>query len=231
MTGKKPILRTMVHHPLCTRFVTPLLPIALALCACAFFASCGISGGSGSAAPTNIISPSSDDPVNNLFRFTTTDTENFAAHGGNYHGTAIFYKIYTNTSTLISEASSITVSGGQAKNKATALSYRLLNGEASVIPPSSVSKQVTIRLTNETSYTAGITYSGSTKVPTRENATSFGFTPSYYPKTTDSDFAGDETPSGPWYVAAFAAATVYEEGSLQDTYSEFKYLGYVKISE
>ena len=194
------------------------------------FFSCGVSGGGGggtsssSSSNGSVNSPSYDDPANNLYRFTTLDSKYYNQPAGNiYKGTAIYYKIYSDRSTCISEASSIVSAGSGGKNRVDTLGFKPLSGNEIVIAPSSSNKNVTIRLFNETSYTA----SGYKRA---NGSSNFQFNSSYYPGMagdTNCDFSGTVTSTGPWYVSAFAFAVVNSNGA--NNYFEPRNLGMIKI--
>jgi len=61
--------------------------------------SCGVSGGSSAASPSSSHFPSCDDPTQNYFSFTTEAASNYAQNA--FLGTAVYYKIYTSTSNII----------------------------------------------------------------------------------------------------------------------------------
>lgn len=200
------------------------------LFACFIFCSCGIGGGGGGIAISSVSSPSTDDPAYNLFRFTTSDSINYNANPSCYKGTSIFYRIYTDTSVLAADSSEIiaATNSSVASGKAMldAKGFQFLNDANPVIGASSSDRNVSIRLFNETSFSASISPDGG--VPTRvAGLGNFQFSSSKYPVNSDIDFSGTETTTGPWYVAAFAAA-VFQDGS-NISYSSLSYLDYVRI--
>lgn len=196
--------------------------------AAVFCFSCGVSSSSSASAPSTAHSPSPDDPTQNYFGFTTDDASNSASNGSHYKGTAILYKIYTSSSSPTSDYSSVE-GAADAKTRLDALGYKFLNGASFVIPASSSNQSVEIRLFDETSYTKGIKINGSvTGIPTRHASGNFQFSSTYYPSSSEGDFSGSATTTGPWYVAAYALPAIQED-SLVYTYPSFKYLGVVKI--
>lgn len=198
--------------------------------------SCGTGGGGSAAvtAPSEVVSPSTDDPVNNLWRFKTSCAQNISAYGENYKGTAVYYKIYTDQSTALQDAAAITALEANPKSafdKMTSLNFALLNGVDVLVPKKTTDQNVEVRLCNESSYTADIKIdSNSIGAPKRASVSNgFAFTNIYSPKSTDSDFKGTESANGPWYVVGFACASVVDESTLALSVSP-KYLGILKIS-
>ncbi len=190
--------------------------------------ACGVSGGGGGSSGSSgsssgsVTSPNCDDPVNNLYRFTTLDSSYYNQPAGNiYRGTAIYYRIYSDRSTCISQASSVVAAGSGGKNKLDNYNYKKLGGNDISVPPSSSNQNVTIRLFKETIYSE----SGYKRA---NGSSNFQFNSTYYPGNDSiGDFEGTVTSDGPWYVAAFAFAVVDSSGSV--SYNEPRYLGMVKI--
>lgn len=208
------------------------LSVIFIIMLCCLLASCGESVSYSAAPPTNVTSPSPDDPTQNLFRFTTSDSEN-AVYGDNYKGTAIYYKIYTSESNLLSEQKSIVNAGKNnyetGISTMTSCGYQQMNGASFIIPKADYNRNVEIRLFDETTFSAGITAAG-TKItdPTRNINGNFQFTNAYHPLSGDNDFrGGTQTSAGPWYVAAFACTVLQPTITYQ--LSPLTYLGYVKI--
>lgn len=195
--------------------------------------SCGVSSSSTASSPTSNHSPAADDPTQNYFSFQTDAAANYAAYGSSgYMGVAIYYKIYTNASNIITHYNTINAesTGAGGKSKLESYGYQWLNGSQYVIPSSDKNQNVEIRLFDETAYTKGIKVDGnSIAEPVRyiSNKT-FQFSSTEYPKTGDADLNGSETSTGPWYVAAYAVSVLYTTSMTFD-YSKPKYLGYIKI--
>ena len=207
--------------------------IALSAALIVLCVSCGVSGGGGGgSSPTSSHSPAADDPTQNYFSFTTNAAANYAEYQNGYKGVAVYYKIYTSSSTLLSHYSTIAAetTGIGGKQKLESLGYRLLNGADYIIPSAQTNQNVEIRLFDETAYTRCIKIGGvDSGTPARylQNKT-FQFSSTEYPRTGDGDFNGSETSTGPWFVAAYAVS-VLQTINLTYDYSKPKYLGYTRI--
>ena len=117
--------------------------------------SCGVSSSSTASSPTSNHSPATDDPTQNYFSFQTDAAANFAAYGSSgYMGVAIYYKIYTNASNIITHYNTINAesTGAGGKSKLESYGYQWLNGSQYVIPSSDKNQNVEIRLIDETAY-------------------------------------------------------------------------------
>ena len=193
--------------------------------------SCGVSSSTSAASPSSSHSPACDDPTQNYFSFTTDAASNYAQNA--FRGTAVYYKIYTSADTIISHYNTIAAetTGAGGKGKLDSYGYRLLNGADYIIPASSASQTIEIRLFDETAYTKYIKINGTDSVaPARYlPGKTFQFSSTEYPRTGDGDFNGSETSTGPWYVAAYAVSVVRADSGTTNEYSKPKYLGYTKI--
>lgn len=196
---------------------------------CFLSVSCGESVSYSAAPPSDVISPTPADPSQNLFRFTTAEDLNTT-------GTSVYYRIYTDESKLLQDQSAIMNQGTDSNyqpriNKMNSLGYRLINGAERLIPATNANRFIEIRLSDETSFTAGIVVAGTaTGIPSRFSYGNFKFSNSYYPHTNETDFDGTQTSAGPWYVAAFACSVISENGVSAPQLGPLRYLGYVRIS-
>ncbi len=196
--------------------------------------SCGVSGGSSASSPSSSHSPSCDDPTQNYFEFVTAGAENTAQYSNGYKGVAIFYRIYTNASDITNfynNSIASETSGDTARNKLVNAGYKNLNGAIDfIVPASSTNQTVDIRLFDETSYSKGIKVNGTVIAQPTRNVSNktFQFSSTEYPRTSDGDFGGTETSTGPWYVGAYAVSVVQGQSMLNE-HSKPKYLGYIKI--
>lgn len=218
-----------------------IIGILIIVMASVFCISCGTGGGGGGGtAPSRVTSPAYEDPSQNLYSFLTADSANITENPSTYKGTAVLYKIYTNLSTLYSEVDAInaanTGSPESGYSKLQSYNFQFMCGGI-IFSPAASDRSISIRLFNETAYTAGITINGGgAGFPTRSGSltgSSFTFTSSYYPNlggATDNDFTGVATADGPWYVAAYAAAAVQQPVGLNYSYS-LRYLGVLRIKK
>lgn len=214
-----------------TKHFTKFLSIAFVISLFFLLTACGVSGGGGGSSSSSsssssgtVTSPSCDDPANNLYRFTTLDSNYYNQPSGSvYRGTAVYYKIYSDSSACTSQASSIVAAGSGGKNTLDSYGYQKLSGSDITVAPASSNQNVTIRLFKETSYAA----SGYKRA---NGSSDFQFSSTYYPGMAgdaNGDFTGTANNTGPWYVAAFAFAVVNTGGA--DTFNEPRYLGMVKV--
>ena len=196
---------------------------------CFLSVSCGESVSYSAAPPSDVISPFPADPSQNLFRFNTAEDLNTT-------GTSVYYRIYTDESKLLQDQSAIINAGTDSNyqqriNKMIGLGYKLINGSERLIPATNANRFIEIRLSDETSFTAGIVVAGtSIGIPNRFSYGHFKFSNAYYPHSGESDFDGTQTSAGPWYVAAFACSIISENGVSTPQQGPLKYLGYVRIS-
>ena len=196
---------------------------------CILLGSCGESVSYSAAPPSNVISPSYADPSQNLFRFTTAEDLNTT-------GTVVYYKIYTDESKLHQDLTAIMSKGTDSNYgpritwMTEQLKYKKMNGEDILIQATNSNRNVEIRLSDETSFTAAIVVAGTqTGIPERFNHQNFNFSNTYYPQS-ETDFEGTQTSAGPWYVAAFAFSIISENGVSSPQQGPLKYLGCVRIS-
>lgn len=195
---------------------------------CILLGSCGESVSYSAAPPSNVISPSYADPTQNLFRFTTAEDLNTT-------GTTVYYRIYTDINRLYQDQSDIMNKGNDSNyqpriNRMTALGYQKMNGSDILIQATNSNRNVEIRLSDETSFTAAIVVAGTqTDIPERFNHQTFNFSNTYYPQS-ETDFEGTQTSAGPWYVAGFACSIISENGVSSPQQGPLKYLGCVRIS-
>ena len=197
---------------------------------CFLSVSCGESVSYSAAPPSDVISPSPDDPSQNLFRFNTAEDLNTT-------GTAVYYKIYTDESKLLQDQSTIMNQGTDSNyepriTKMLGLNYKPINGVPDfLIPAVNASRFVEIRLSDETSFTADIVVAGTSMgTPSRFSYGNFKFSNTYHPQTNETDFDGTETSAGPWFVAAFAFSIISENGVSTPQRGPLVYIGYVRIS-
>ena len=201
---------------------------------------------------------SNTDFAENYFEFNTYETD-FDNEGGlQFQGTEVYYKIYSNSSTMLSQvealqslASSDSSSTAAANRMITTNSYQPLKAlsysQDTLIPYTGSNKKVKIRLTDYLDmdeFSSKITISKSTisdektdtvLTPVRnlaERSTfNFGRTgvSDKVPKSEDEDVNYTSMSDGnKWYVAMFAVA-VGMDNLLTPYYSNILYLGSVTI--
>lgn len=139
-------------------------------CLFLFNLSCGLDVYEVIPAPTSVIHPldyENEDPAEKYFNFWTN--EKFQLSNFTFLGTDVYYKIYNNYSTMLSDRATLqsladsTTSTNSASTMRQSLSYQplLYKGETSavLIPAESANRQVYIRLSNyqdEPAYSARI---------------------------------------------------------------------------
>ena len=196
-----------------------------------------------------------------FFEFKTNDYDNkeylaSAKQNFIYLGTAVYYRIYNNTSTMSSKIATITALNttsnySKAAEKMIDLGYQQLGTSGRTITPliaaASTNRTINIRLTNygsESAYQARVTVDdtelvdsdGTSVVPRRKgNTYSFDFgrdgTNNTVPEDGDSDVqhSSSFTTDNTWYVDMFAVA-VGRDTTYSSSYSLVLHLGSVAIA-
>ncbi|MGN0739199.1 MAG: hypothetical protein ACI4LX_03420 [Treponema sp.] len=225
------------------------------------FQACGLDTFYNLEPPVNIIHKplyNTADHAQMYFDFYTNDAANKALSGFNYLGTAVYYRIYNNYSTMLSRNASIDAVNNSsnyntAAERLISYGYKELNtsdGSVSplVAPSSSNSRHVQIRLTDynemnssslDTAFLPYIKVDGSTSgfgTPRREEGKykfDFGRTSKDSecpkPNSSDSDFeSGSFSEANKYYVDMYAVA-VGRDTSYTTYYSNVLHLGAVPI--
>ncbi len=203
--------------------------------------------------------PDTTDESKNYCAFHTSDVQNNNAAAGYFKGFEVYYRIYTNRSTLESERLRIDSYNEDESTQAMAFSYmtstykyRRLTGsgrlsEYPLIPGDSYNRDVYIRLYNITGggYTAGIkvynagedsTLLNDFGIPRRTKGGITGNTDDYtfkidYIKSGDDDVSWTTfTENEIFYVQFYVVAYGYDE-SYQSLYSELFSLGYITLKK
>lgn len=228
-----------------------------------FLCSCGLDQFYVLEAPDNVINQPTIDSAtytaqtafdNAYFEFVTSDHKNDELNGGDfkYMGTAVYYRIYNNYSTMETHKNAVdsiasSTNNSGAFSKIESYKYKELgydNGSRSPLIPSASSDQtVKIRLTNyqdSPDYKARIEIDGTEIcIPLRTgNKKSFDFgrknasDEKDLPLSDDEDVEYSSSPSTEniWYVCLYAVA-VGRDNSFTSYYSNVLYLGSVAIND
>lgn len=228
-------------------------------CLILFNVSCGLDTVYYLEAPNNTVhKPDCDsiDQTDSYFEFWTVD-KNY--DGLRFLGTEVYYKIYTDSSRLKSEAANLqslsnseTSTSASAERMINTYGFKALQAEgysdrSILIPASGSNQRIYIRLSDYgTEWPAKITVNGnniygssSLVIPVRNISTrpSFNFQaikltqPDKLPQSGDADLntSGTATAADSWYISMFAVA-VGQDSTYSHMYSNILYLGSVKIS-
>ncbi len=219
---------------------------------CLFLSSCGMQQYYSLDAPAVYHRPdySSEDYTTKYFRFRTasnSDSGEFTVLG-----TAVYYKIYADSTRLNSDVNSVetvnTVSNGSAAARRVieTLGYKQLGSSAGArtpFIPGSSSQEVYIRLMSygsEDAYAAKVSIGGAVQswLPRRSDNNhtfEFGRTGSAYGSnasnnawTSDDDVTGTSS-NGVWYVNMYAVS-VGRDANFTNYYSLVTHLGSVRIN-
>jgi hypothetical protein len=193
-------------------------------------------------------SPSENDPVNNYFKFKTSDEDNNSS--AYFKGYEIYYRIYSDKATRNSDVSAI--SAYNDANPTTALttlvsSYRytrmVYTGKTTDIPlieGTTTNRVISIRLTDYFTYKASISDdgsndgSGSLGIPMRtlnDGTKIVSFDYGNIHTSGDSDVSSNSSSSPDvWYVQAYVVAYGYDE-SYKPYYSSLFSLAHVVIKK
>ena len=217
-----------------------------------YFSSCGLDTFFVINAPNYIVwEPTYNntiDEADKYFEFRTNEDQDPSVI---FLGTDVYYKIYSNPSTLDSEHSSIMnlAKGDNTSNQAAdrmIASYRFQplrakghTDQVVLIPNNDSNRNVKIRLVDYLPYEAAqVSISGSNQgIPVRSlpNNPSFDFfsqSDEYKPKSDDADTSISSSSTNPdvYYVSMFAVA-VGQDNTYARLYSNVLYLGSVQISK
>ncbi|MBE6344295.1 MAG: hypothetical protein J6B32_06315 [Spirochaetaceae bacterium] len=189
----------------------------------------------------NRITENPSDPSERFFSFRTVTNSSSADI---FTGTAVYYCLYNNYSTMTSNMASISNLIGEdysdaAMNRVLNLGYQpiFLNDSDIIVPSSSGAVSVVIRLFTEGEYSAEVLINGSNVgVPLRTPLlTGFTFDPDKdnfpVPKETDGDvnYSSAFTEENTWYVAAYAVS-IGRSLELTPVYSQVVPLGYLSFN-
>jgi hypothetical protein len=197
--------------------------VSLCICCLLFFSGCGLDEYYIVNAPYSIVHGSyynTTDYTEKYFDFWTNDAANYAADSSfDYLGTAVYYKIYNNYSTMTSAASAITALNSSTTYSAAAdkmiesYGYRELvttaTSQSPLIPASASNQRVYIRLSDYQSdisfaaklvigYSGDISVAATTGIPRRNVSGKYTFnfgrttkdsTYSKVPANGDSDYS------------------------------------------
>lgn len=194
--------------------------------------------------PPSLVSSPSTDPVSRYFCFYTNDSNNSSLDV--FLGTAVYYKIYNNTSTMNSDISSINLANKEYSsdgvNRLLSLGYQPMTSSSTtddpLFPVSTSNRKIRIRLFTEGSgdlYAEGIFINDSPSSwgnPQRfDRSHSFNFTDSsMIPSLSDLDVKGTQNEgTTSWYVNAYAVSTG-KDMYLANLYSQVIHLGYIVIN-
>lgn len=190
--------------------------------------------------------------TNNYFSFRTSDEKNESESSGYFRGFEIYYRIYNNKSTLISEKSDI--NNYNENNPTTAYDYLMKTRkyqrlscavrptDIPLIPASDENRSVIVRLVQYNDQAPQISVQGDSSrfgKPLRTNNGTLD-TDKLFDldeiDAGDSDFSNnstwDTTTAGKKlaYVEAYVVANGYDE-SYKSLYSELFELGYITLTE
>lgn len=226
------------------------------------FSGCGLTEYYYLNAPTvtyNVPSYTSSDYTTQYFSFLTADNGSVADSGYSVLGTAVYYKIYNNYSTMSSYISAISSLNTKSNGSAAATrmietyGYKQLGTSSGTVVPlisGAGRKKVFIRLSNrgnasshvsgsETDYRAKVIIAGSELyVPRRTgNSSSFDFgrtsentTLNPVPVNGDEDVLyGSASEANKWYIDLYAVS-VGQDSSYTTSYSLVLHLGNVMIN-
>lgn len=222
------------------------LPILFFVIISLFLCSCGLDVFYYLEPPYDAVMPT-EDPVSHLYQFKTADTQNDSVEF--YKGTQVYYRIYSNVSTLNSHISSInTVNKDYSDagfNKLLSYGYKPMKSdqnETLFLPNINNNLKIEIRLTKTTldkGYEVGI-FKNSVKIaiPNRYDSSIndesiFDFDEESenenIPLETDLDY---EYVSGAteWYVNAYAVSMGIDS-SYSSFYSKVLHLGNIKFTK
>ena len=195
--------------------------------------------------------PSSDSRYN-YFSFRTSDAKNESESSGYFKGFEIYYRIYNNNSTRVSDKTLI--NNYNTNNPTTAYSYLMSTKlyrrlscavrpqDMPLIPGSSVNRQVVVRLEQYLDQLPQISVEGDTTLygePRRTNDETSSDAKLFdldEIDNGDSDFtyssSWDTSPTGKKlaYVEAYAVAYGSDE-SYKSLYSELFELGYITLTD
>jgi hypothetical protein len=179
--------------------------------------------------------PSSSDPTYNFFSFRTSDSKNYDEYGSDsyFRGFEIYYKIYNSESQRSADVSAIY--SYNDSNPTSALAYltgtkgykRMVHTgrttDIPLIPASSSDRTVSIRLTDQSTYTAQFLVAGTNLgIPMRPKNEGTSFLSFDYDdiSTSDTDVLYTSTSSiDAWYVQAYVVVYGYDD-SYKTSYSE-----------
>lgn len=224
----------------------------LAVCCVALLAACGIESFIYLYPITwRDFEPSSDSRYN-YFSFRTSDDKNETEASGYFKGFEIYYRIYNNNSTRISDKTLI--NNYNTNNPTTAYSYLISSklyrrlscvvrpNDMPLIPGSSANRQVIVRLEQYLDQMPQISVAGDTSLYGEPRRTNDGTAPDDKLFNLDEIDNGDSdfTYSTSWdtsttgkklaYVEAYVVAYGYDE-SYKSLYSELFELGYITLTE
>lgn len=222
-----------------------------------FFSGCGVKEYYSLDAPSAYHTPSyeTSDYTSKYFRFRTADNSSMGSSLSNL-GTAVYYKIYSSSSTLLSHISAVNSVNSSSNGSAAATriaetyGYQQLGTSSGTRTPfinGSDAQVVYIRLMNygsEDEYSAKVTIDGVEQgwTPLRyDNRYTFDFgrsanTYSNYennvdPESGDDDVYGSSIPSdGVWYINMYAVSVGFDS-SWTKSYSLVTWLGTVAIDD
>lgn len=226
--------------------------VTLTVCCAVLFAACGIESFVYLYPITyRDFEPSSDSNYN-YFSFRTSDEKNESESSGYFRGFEIYYRIYNNNSTRLSDKSLI--NNYNTNNPTTAYTYLISTklyrrlscavrpDTMPLIPGSSANRQVLIRLEQYLDQAPQISVAGDTSLYGNPLRTNDGTGPKDKLFDVDEINNGDSdfTYSSSWdtngtqkklaYVEAYVVAYGYDE-SYKSLYSELFELGYITLTD
>lgn len=175
---------------------------------------------------------STEDRTQHYFSFYTTEVSSGSEVV--FLGTDIYYKIYTNSSSIDSIQSSVS---SQSENSQLSYlkgrGYKTLKNSGTtpypLIKSSGSNRHVNIRLTGYSSYNRQIAIDSSVLgYPVRNGGTGFQFDADTCPSTSDSDFSGSSS-ADVYYVDAYAVSIGRNTSDSTTYYSSVLHLGSVPI--
>jgi hypothetical protein len=216
-------------------------------CLILFNLSCGLDTFYVIDSPTNVVhQPTCDsrDYIDNYFDFWTADKEYESLK---FLGTDVYYKIYTNSTRLKSEADDL-INVSNRSDSTSAAAERMIQsykfqplrasgheGQNVLFPTSGNNQRINIRLSTYTIYPAQITIDGgnSIGIPVRnlpaKPAFNFSAASATIPGNDDVDVNSSGTAAGnEWFVSMFAVA-IGQDSTYSPIYSNVLYLGSVRI--